>query len=102
LALLISVNFGSSAMISLKLMFYFSLPVNVSVPVPTLIRAPPVPPKLLPSSTVPPTSVLRLTAFPHNYLNFWFTGGKKMDFSALPGTALLNVKTRQRSILIQD
>jgi xylulokinase len=31
---------------------------------------------------------------PHDYLNFWLTGEKTMEFGDASGTALLNVKTR--------
>ncbi|MGZ5567169.1 MAG: xylulokinase [Limisphaerales bacterium] len=34
---------------------------------------------------------------PHDYLNFWLTGQKKMEYGDASGTALLNVKTRQWS-----
>ncbi|HKS38714.1 MAG TPA: xylulokinase [Verrucomicrobiae bacterium] len=34
---------------------------------------------------------------PHDYLNFWFTGEKKMEYGDASGTALLNVRTRQWS-----
>ncbi len=34
---------------------------------------------------------------PHDYLNFWLTGNKTMEFGDASGTALLNVKTREWS-----
>ena len=34
---------------------------------------------------------------PHDYLNFWLTGKKLMEFGDASGTALLNVKTRKWS-----
>jgi xylulokinase len=34
---------------------------------------------------------------PHDYLNFWLTGVKKMEFGDASGTALLDVETRQWS-----
>ena len=34
---------------------------------------------------------------PHDYLNFWLTGQKTMEFGDASGTALLNVKTRKWS-----
>jgi xylulokinase len=34
---------------------------------------------------------------PHDYLNFWLTGEKKMEYGDASGTALLNVKTRKWS-----
>src|SRR5258707_5219558 len=40
----------------------------------------------------------RSILLPHDYLNFWLTGAKKMEFGDASGTALLDVKTRQWSM----
>ncbi|HEY5704680.1 MAG TPA: xylulokinase [Terrimicrobiaceae bacterium] len=39
---------------------------------------------------------------PHDYLNFWLTGVKKMEYGDASGTALLDVKTRQWSRKVVD
>jgi len=39
---------------------------------------------------------------PHDYLNFWLTGSKSMEYGDASGTALLDVKTRQWSQPILD
>ena len=39
---------------------------------------------------------------PHDYLNFWLTGVKSMEFGDSSGTALLDVKTRQWSTEVVD
>ena len=39
---------------------------------------------------------------PHDYLNFWLTGVKKMEFGDASGTALLDVETRQWSTKVVD
>jgi len=44
------------------------------------------------------TSVL----LPHDYLNFWLTGAKQMEFGDASGTALLDVETRQWSGKVVD
>ncbi|MDB6057495.1 MAG: xylulokinase, partial [Verrucomicrobiales bacterium] len=40
---------------------------------------------------------LATVLLPHDYLNFWLTGEKKMEYGDASGTALLNVKTRKWS-----
>ncbi len=40
---------------------------------------------------------LATVLLPHDYLNFWLTGEKKMEFGDASGTALLDVKKRQWS-----
>ena len=40
----------------------------------------------------------RSILLPHDYLNFWLTGAKKMEFGDASGTALLDVKARQWTI----
>ena len=40
---------------------------------------------------------LATVLLPHDYLNFWLTGEKKMEYGDASGTALLNVRTRQWS-----
>jgi xylulokinase len=42
------------------------------------------------------TSIL----LPHDYLNFWLTGVKRMEFGDASGTALLDVETRQWSVKV--
>lgn len=44
------------------------------------------------------TSVL----LPHDYLNFWLTGVKRMEFGDASGTALLDVETRRWSTKVLD
>jgi xylulokinase len=39
---------------------------------------------------------------PHDYLNFWLTGVKRMEFGDASGTALLDVKKRQWSAEVID
>jgi len=39
---------------------------------------------------------------PHDYLNFWLTGVKRMEFGDASGTALLDVETRQWSTKVVD
>ena len=39
----------------------------------------------------------RSVLLPHDYLNFWLTGTKRMEFGDASGTALLDVKTREWS-----
>ncbi len=34
---------------------------------------------------------------PHDYLNFWLTGEKRMEYGDASGTALLDVRTREWS-----
>ena len=40
---------------------------------------------------------LAMVLLPHDYLNFWLTGEKKMEFGDASGTALLDVRTRRWS-----
>ncbi|MBA4147321.1 MAG: xylulokinase [Verrucomicrobia bacterium] len=40
---------------------------------------------------------LATVLLPHDYLNFWLTGVKNMEYGDASGTALLNVKTRKWS-----
>src|SRR5436190_19684640 len=40
---------------------------------------------------------LATIVLPHDYLNFWLTGEKNMEFGDASGTALLNVRTRKWS-----
>ncbi len=40
---------------------------------------------------------LATVLLPHDYLNFWLTGGKVMEYGDASGTALLDVKTRKWS-----
>src|SRR6185503_14146404 len=40
---------------------------------------------------------LATVLLPHDYLNFWLTGEKKMEYGDASGTALLNVRTRKWS-----
>lgn len=46
-----------------------------------------------------PKNFAKLTTvlLPHDYLNFWLTGSKTMEYGDASGTALLNVKTRKWS-----
>jgi xylulokinase len=44
----------------------------------------------------------RSVLLPHDYLNFWLTGVKRMEFGDASGTALLDVKTRQWSKPVVD
>ena len=39
---------------------------------------------------------------PHDYLNFWLTGVKRMEFGDASGTALLDVETRKWSTKVVD
>lgn len=39
---------------------------------------------------------------PHDYLNFWLTGKKQMEFGDASGTALLDVETRQWSAKVMN
>ena len=39
---------------------------------------------------------------PHDYLNFWLTGVKRMEFGDASGTALMDVETRQWSPKVVD
>ena len=39
---------------------------------------------------------------PHDYLNFWLTGERVMEFGDASGTALLNVRTRDWSPKVLD
>ena len=39
---------------------------------------------------------------PHDYLNFWLTGIKRMEFGDASGTALLDVETREWSTKVVD
>lgn len=39
---------------------------------------------------------------PHDYLNFWLTGVKRMEFGDASGTALLDVETREWSTKVVD
>ncbi len=56
-------------------------------------------PKILWLKKNEPKNFARLATvlLPHDYLNFWLTGEKKMEFGDASGTALLNVKTRKWS-----
>ncbi len=38
---------------------------------------------------------LRTVLLPHDYLNFWLTGEKRMEYGDASGTALLDVRTRR-------
>ena len=44
----------------------------------------------------------RSVLLPHDYLNFWLTGVKRMEFGDASGTALLDVETRQWSTKVVD
>ncbi len=44
----------------------------------------------------------RSVLLPHDYLNFWLTGAKRMEFGDASGTALLDVKTREWSTQVVD
>jgi xylulokinase len=44
----------------------------------------------------------RSILLPHDYLNFWLTGAKRMEFGDASGTALLDVKMRQWSPKVVD
>lgn len=39
---------------------------------------------------------------PHDYLNFWLTGVKRMEFGDASGTALMDIETRQWSTKVVD
>jgi xylulokinase len=56
-------------------------------------------PKILWLKRHEPKNFARLASvlLPHDYLNFWLTGGKVMEYGDASGTALLNVKTRKWS-----
>ena len=56
-------------------------------------------PKILWLKRHEPKNFARLASIllPHDYLNFWLTGNKVMEFGDASGTALLNVKTRKWS-----
>ena len=56
-------------------------------------------PKILWLKNHEPKNFSRLATvlLPHDYLNFWLTGEKKMEFGDASGTALLDVKKRQWS-----
>jgi xylulokinase len=56
-------------------------------------------PKILWLKNHEPKNFARLNTvlLPHDYLNFWLTGEKVMEFGDASGTALLNVKTRKWS-----
>ncbi|HRJ73767.1 MAG TPA: xylulokinase [Terrimicrobiaceae bacterium] len=44
----------------------------------------------------------RTVLLPHDYLNFWLTGEKRMEYGDASGTALLDVETRQWSAKVVD
>jgi xylulokinase len=44
----------------------------------------------------------RSVLLPHDYLNFWLTGVKKMEYGDASGTALLDIKTQQWSTKVVD
>src|SRR5437879_4855840 len=54
-------------------------------------------PKILWLKKREPKNYARLATvlLPHDYLNFWLTGRKVMEYGDASGTALLNVRTRQ-------
>ncbi len=56
-------------------------------------------PKILWLKRAEPKNFARLATvlLPHDYLNFWLTGNKVMEYGDASGTALLDVKTRQWS-----
>jgi xylulokinase len=56
-------------------------------------------PKILWLKNHEPKNFARLASvlLPHDYLNFWLTGDKCMEYGDASGTALLNVRTRQWS-----
>jgi xylulokinase len=56
-------------------------------------------PKILWLKKNEPKNFVRLATvlLPHDYLNFWLTGEKKMEFGDASGTVLLDVKKRQWS-----
>src|SRR3989449_8441185 len=56
-------------------------------------------PKILWLKKREPRNYARLATvlLPHDYLNFWLTGEKVMEYGDASGTALLNVRTRQWS-----
>jgi len=56
-------------------------------------------PKILWLKRHEPKNFARLAAvlLPHDYLNFWLTGEKVMEYGDASGSALLNVKTRKWS-----
>ncbi len=61
-------------------------------------------PKILWLKNHEPENFKRLAAvlLPHDYLNFWLTGEKVMEYGDASGTALLDVKTRQWSKSVLD
>ena len=56
-------------------------------------------PKILWLKRKEPKNFARLATvlLPHDYLNFWLTGNRVMEFGDASGTALLNVRTRDWS-----
>jgi xylulokinase len=56
-------------------------------------------PKLLWLKENEPANFRRLTTvlLPHDYLNFWLTGERQMEYGDASGTGLMNVRTRQWS-----
>jgi D-xylulose kinase len=61
-------------------------------------------PKILWLKRAEPKNFARLATvlLPHDYLNFWLTGEKKMEFGDASGTALLDVKKRRWSQAVLD
>lgn len=61
-------------------------------------------PKILWLKNHEPENFKKLAAIllPHDYLNFWLTGEKKMEFGDASGTALLDVKKRKWSQAVLD
>src|SRR5437764_7542475 len=47
-------------------------------------------------------SQLATVLLPHDYLNFWLTGEKVMEYGDASGTALLDVKKRKWSMEVLD
>jgi len=45
---------------------------------------------------------LRWVLLPHDYLNYWLTGEKRMEYGDASGTALLDVKSRKWSEAVMD
>ena len=45
---------------------------------------------------------VRSILLPHDYLNFWLTGTKRMEFGDASGTGLLNVRTREWSRAVAE